>query len=121
MSRFDRFANQAAVLVARAPFFALCVAIVLGWLLGLPFAGPTNQLYHLLLNSPTTAITFLLVALLQNGQARFEHATNQKLNAISSFLAAYASTVGESDERDDMRGHVEELRRAVGIEQEMSA
>jgi low affinity Fe/Cu permease len=65
---FDRFAEAAGRHVARAWFFGVCASFVLLWLIGLPFFGWRNDLYHLLLNSPTTAITFLLVALLQNTQ-----------------------------------------------------
>lgn len=111
MGLFDRFADWATTVVSRAPFFSLCAALVIGWCIGLPFAGPKNQLYHLLLNSPTTAITFLLVALLENAQARFEKSTNKKLNAIADYLADI------SDDPD----HAAELRKAVGIEKEMAA
>jgi low affinity Fe/Cu permease len=67
---FDRFASAAGRHVARAWFFGVCASFVLLWVAGLPFFGWRNDLYHLMLNSPTTAITFLLVALLQNSQER---------------------------------------------------
>jgi low affinity Fe/Cu permease len=85
-SWFDRFADFIASWVARAPFFVGCLLLVVLWTAGLPIAGPKNQLYHLLLNSPTTAITFLLLALLQNTQARFEHAQNARWEAIFDHL-----------------------------------
>lgn len=79
---FDRFADSVAEHVAHPWFFAFCLGLVVGWIGGLPFVGPSNQLYHLVLNSPTTAITFLLVALLHNGQHRFERAVNQRLQCL---------------------------------------
>ena len=86
MGWFDRFADHVADQVAHAWFFAFCMGLVIGWLFGLPVAGPTNELWHLLLNSPTTAITFLLVALLHNTQHRFEKAVNARLEAIEEAL-----------------------------------
>lgn len=82
MNAFDKFADRVAELVASPYFFAFCLGLVTSWLIGLPFAGPSNDLYHLVLNSPTTAITFLLVALQGNDQHRFEQATNKRLEKI---------------------------------------
>ena len=39
--------------------------------------------YQLIINTPTTIITFLLVALLQNTQRRSEQAIQKKLDAIA--------------------------------------
>lgn len=82
MSGFDRFADWVAGHVAHAWFFMLCLGIVVGWCLGLLQFGIKHELWHLALNSPTTAITFLLVALLHNTQHRFEQATNRRLERI---------------------------------------
>jgi low affinity Fe/Cu permease len=79
---FDRVADIVSEHVARATFFAFCFVLVVGWLAGLPIAGWKNDIYHLLLNSPTTAITFLLVALLHNTQHRAERALHRKLDLI---------------------------------------
>lgn len=57
---FDRFAGRSAAFVSRAPFFVFCVLLVVVW-------APGNfDTYQLLINTPTTIVTFLLVALLQN-------------------------------------------------------
>lgn len=69
---FKGFAHKAAEVVAHPAFFAACVLGVLAWLIAGPFVGWSNQLYHLALNSPTTAITFLLVPLLHVTQQVFE-------------------------------------------------
>jgi low affinity Fe/Cu permease len=55
---------------------------VVGWTIGLIHFGVKDELWHLALNSPTTAVTFLLVALLHNTQHRFEVATNRRLEEI---------------------------------------
>jgi hypothetical protein len=43
--------------------------------------------YQLLPNTPTTIVTFLLVALLQNNQKRGEQAVQHKPNAVADGLA----------------------------------
>jgi Low affinity iron permease len=67
------------------PFFTACALLVVVWL-------PTTVLLdfntsQLLINTPTTIVTFLLVALLQNTQTRNQQATQRKLNAIADGLA----------------------------------
>src|SRR5437868_2402238 len=78
---FDRFAGAAAEFASRAPFFAACVALIVVWSPTIFFLSfDTSQL---LINTATTIITFLLVALLQNSQTRNDAATQHKLNAIA--------------------------------------
>jgi low affinity Fe/Cu permease len=110
---FDRFAGRAAQLVSRAPFFTACVLLVVIWL-------PTTVLLdfntsRLLINTPTTIVTFLLVALLQNTQTRNEQATQRKLNAIADGLADLMEQLAE--ERPELGDDLRELREAVGLEQ----
>ena len=110
---FDRFAARAAQLVSRAPFFAACALLVVVWL-------PTTVLLdfntsQLLINTPTTIVTFLLVALLQNTQTRNEQATQRKLNAIADGLADLMEQLAE--ERPELGNDLRELRQAVGLEQ----
>jgi low affinity Fe/Cu permease len=121
---FDDIASRVSAVVARAPFFALCAALILGWLIGLPIAGWKSDIYHLLLNSPTTAITFLLVALLQNSSARFETSVNLKLNAIAGALADFMDAQAEvmdSDRCEALSHDARQLRRALGSEDTVGA
>jgi len=110
---FDRFATGASRFVSRAWFFAFCVILVVVW-------APSIALIHsistwqLIINTLTTIITFLLVALLQNTQERSDRATQDKLNAISAALAKMASAQGHPKDAD-------ELRAAVGLEERESS
>lgn len=106
---FDRFADVVARVTSRAWFFALCVALVVVWV---PSYWLVHDLdiYQLLINTATTIITFLLVALLQNTQMRADLATQQKLNALANALAGVV---------DD--GSARELRQAVGLERHESS
>src|SRR4051794_25950462 len=78
---FDRFASHAARWTSRASFFALCVLLVLLW--APSFVLLEFETWQLIINTATTIVTFLLVALLQNSETRTDHATQDKLNAIA--------------------------------------
>jgi low affinity Fe/Cu permease len=124
---FDRFASGIGRLVSRAPFFAAAVAIVAAWLIEGVFkvaaGGPRaflDQTYQLQINTVTTVITFLLVALLQNTQARDNVALQDKLNAIAEGLSVLMDKV-HSDEKDELRNALRELRDAVGLEEKVGA
>jgi low affinity Fe/Cu permease len=110
---FDRFATTVARFASRAVFFALCVLLVVVW-------APSYFLFHsvdtwqLIINTLTTIITFLLVALVQNTQERSDKAIQQKLNAIADGLADLMEAVGQ--DRPELLHDREELKAAVGLE-----
>lgn len=110
---FDRFASGAAHFAGRAPFFAACVLLVLLWAPSY-FIFQDLELWQLLVNTATTIVTFLLVAVLQNSEGRANQATQHKLNAIASALA---DLMQEFDLDDD----AEELAAAVGLEKRESS
>ena len=110
---FDTFATKASKLVSRAWFFAFCVLLVVVW-------APSILLIHsistwqLIINTLTTIITFLLVALLQNTQERSDRATQDKLNAMAHALSQIAAAQGLTKD-------AAELRSAVGLEDRESS
>jgi low affinity Fe/Cu permease len=120
---FDRFAGKASEIVSRAPFFAFCLVLVGLWLIEgffrIATGGPESFLgdtYQLQINTTTTIITFLLVALLQNSQTRSDRAIQQKLNAIADGLADLMDHQAERADDEDLRRDIRELRAAVGLE-----
>jgi len=121
---FDRFAGRASNLASRAPFFAACVLLVVVWLLqGVlvillngDLASFLDAKYQLEINTTTTIVTFLLVAVLQNSQTRNDQATQHKLNAIADGLADLMSNIAEVHDRDPLRNDIRELQAAVGLE-----
>lgn len=110
---FDRFASGASKFVSRAWFFAFCVLLVVIW-------APSIYLIHsistwqLIINTLTTIITFLLVALLQNTQERANNAIQVKLNAIADGLSDLMKAQGNAKD-------AAELRAAVGLEDRESS
>lgn len=81
MSWFERFADWTAERVASAWFFLFCVLMVVVWAPSY-FLLRNLDTWQLIINTATTIITFLMVALLHNDQHRFEKATNHRLEEI---------------------------------------
>jgi low affinity Fe/Cu permease len=121
---FDRFAGRAAGLASRAPFFAFCLLLVVIWIIQgavvviatASFSKFLDATYQLEINTTTTIITFLMVALLQNSQTRENQATQHKLNAIADGVADLMEHLSERYEDEGLKRDVEELREAVGLE-----
>ena len=126
---FDRTAGLIARVASRAPFFAFCVLLVLLWLVqglvkmlaGGGLSSFASSTYQLEINTTTTIITFLLVALLQNSQSREDQATQHKLNAIADGLADLMAHMSEQTGDDKLRNDIAELRAAVGLEDKESS
>ena len=111
---FDRFAGGASNVASRAPFFAACVLLIIVWAPTLAFLK--FDTWQLLINTATTIVTFLLVALLQNSQTRNDQATQHKLNAIADGLADLMERFADDREDNSPRDEIRELRSAVGLE-----
>jgi low affinity Fe/Cu permease len=126
LSVFDRFAGHASRVASRAPFFAFCVLLVVVWAPSY-FALRDVDTWQLIINTVTTIVTFLLVALLQNSQFRTDEATQHKLNALAEGLAnlmehtaGLMEATGHAND-SDLRHDVSELRQAVGLEDRESS
>ncbi|MFI5624677.1 low affinity iron permease family protein [Nocardioides sp. NPDC051685] len=115
---FDRFASHASAFVSRAWFFVLCVLLVVIWAPSI-LVLPDVDTWQLIINTATTIVTFLLVALLQNTQKRSDDAVQQKLNAIAEGLSAMMERLAR--DHPELRDDRDELRQAVGLEQRESA
>ena len=113
---FDRFAWSTANFVSRAPFFAFCMALVVVWAPSYPLIRNFDT-WQLLINTPTTILTFLLVAVLQNSQRRTEQALHHKLDALADGMADLMEHFlpAEGDKDQDLAMDVDDLRKAVGL------
>ncbi len=109
-SRFDDFAEAVAHIYGKSYAFLIAMLIVLVWAV----AGPAMQFkdtWHLIINTPTTIVTFFGVFLIQNQQWRDGRALHKKINAIADVLGDYF------DGQPGMERHVRELKKAVGLEE----
>jgi uncharacterized membrane protein len=112
-SLFDRFAEAASEFASHAVFFIGCVLLVAIWAPSY-FVFRNLNTWQLIINTVTTIVTFLLVALLQNSQRRNEVAINRKLDAVADGLADLMEHMSEDD--DQLHQDMDELRRCVGVE-----
>ena len=113
-SWFDRAADTTSHIVARPQFFLVSLAIVIFWAV----LGPPTDFSHGWVDAfelVVAMVTFLMVALLQNGGWRADKATQRKLNAIAAALAELMEKSEVSDE------HVRQLSAAVGLEKRESS
>jgi len=114
LNRFDRLASTISRFVAKSYFFVACSLIVLIWAPSIFVIKDINT-WQLIINTLTTIVTFLLVALLQNTQYRADQALQKKLNAMIEALADVMEALAEQD--PSLPGDVRELRRASGLEE----
>jgi low affinity Fe/Cu permease len=112
---FDRFATAASKIASRAVFFVFCVLLVVIW-------APSILLLHsidtwqLIINTATTIITFLMVALLQNSQTRSDQAVQHKLNALAEGIGELMGHLSGVHDIEELRQARLELRDAIGLE-----
>src|SRR5438105_5143345 len=116
---FDRFAGLASDIAGRAAFFAFCLLLIILWIPSLLLLRDVDT-WQLIINTATTIITFLMVALLQNSQTRNDQAVHHKLNAIADGLSDVMVQLGSSLPDRDLRKDTEELRAAIGLEEHES-
>jgi hypothetical protein len=112
---FDRFAGWSSLIASRAYFFAFCVLLIVLWAPSY-FLISNIDTWQLIINTATTIITFLMVALLQNSQTRSDQAVQHKLNALADGLADLMEHIVDGDGGKDLRHDLDELRQAVGLE-----
>ncbi|WP_205473500.1 low affinity iron permease family protein [Nocardioides sp. SYSU D00038] len=113
-SPFDRFVEAVYGHVSAAPFFFVCLAIVLVWLVSLPLWVDLKA-WQVAIHTVSSVVSLLLLVLLENSGRRAEEAAQEKLNVIAEAL----SDLMESRARDDesLAESVRRLRDAVGLEE----
>jgi hypothetical protein len=112
---FDRFAGWASAAASRATFFACCVLLIVVWAPSIALLRDVDT-WQLIINTATTIITFLMVALLQNSQTRSDQAVQHKLNALADGLADVMDHLADRSAARDLQADRKELRAAVGLE-----
>src|SRR5688572_14868898 len=111
---FERFVELSTKLISKAPFFAVCVAVIVVWAASYPFWTSTTK-WELAIHTFTAVLSLLLLVLLENAGRRHTESMQEKLNVLAEALAALM----ESRATDDPELHeaVKRLREAVGLEE----
>ena len=111
---FEKFVESVNHVVSRAPFFLLCLAIVVAWLVSAPL-WPDPKSWQVAIHTVSSVLSLLLLVLLENSGRRAEEAAQEKLNVIAEGLAELM----ESQSRDDqeLATATTKLREAIGLEE----
>ena len=111
---FERFVEAAYQRVSDAPFFFVCLTIVLLWLASVPL-WPDLKSWLVAIHTVASVLSLLLLVLLENASRRSGEAAQEKMNVLAEALAALMTSHARSDpELDDA---VRKLREAVGLEE----
>ncbi len=112
---FERFVDIATKLISRAPFFAVCVAVVVIWAVSYPLWKSTTK-WELAIHTFTAVLSLLLLVLLENAGRRSTEAMQEKLNVLAEALAALMESRAADD--PELEDAVVKLREAVGLEEQ---
>ena len=84
---------------------------------------PSVDTWQLVINTLTSVLAFLLIALLQNSERRYDEALHRKIDAIAAGLAEVMDRLeereGDEREREDLRRRAESLRDSIELERRM--
>jgi low affinity Fe/Cu permease len=111
---FERFVEATNQVVSRAPFFAVCLGILLVWLASYPLWSSAKD-WQVVIHTVSSVLSLLLLVLLENAGRRSEEAAQEKLNVLAEGLAALMDSRARDDE--DLHAAVRDLRDAVGLEE----
>jgi low affinity Fe/Cu permease len=91
VNRFDRFAEAVSQFVSQGVFFTAAVIVVLLWLPTILFISSIDT-WQLVINTLTSVLAFLLIALLQNSERRYDDALHRKIDTIAAARVGQART-----------------------------
>lgn len=111
---FERFVELSTNLISRAPFFAVCVAVVAIWAVSLPLWSSITK-WELAIHTFGGVLSLLLLVLLENAGRRSSEAMQEKLNVLAEAMAALMDA--SSQDSPELREAAENLREAVGLEE----
>lgn len=111
---FERFVEVTHHKASQAPFFIVCVAVVIAWLVSLPLWVDLKA-WQVAIHTVASVFTLLLVVLMENASRRSDEASAEKINVIAEALAALMRSRSQHDEELAMAER--KLREAVGLEE----
>jgi low affinity Fe/Cu permease len=102
--RFEKGAELVSNLAGSSTFFALCLLLVLAWIVALVVG--VSAATDSDLTGGMMAVTLLLVAVLKNSERRAERAMQLKLDAIAAALLVVRGDDLDTETRSDLEGAV---------------
>jgi low affinity Fe/Cu permease len=117
VNRFDRFAEAVSRFASQGWFFTGALVVVLLWMPTIVFISSIDT-WQLVINTLTSVLAFLLIALLQNSERRYDDALHHKIDAIATGLADLMENLDKRD-AEALQRHVETLRESIKLERRM--
>ena len=111
---FEKFVEAVQGKVSQAPFFLVCLAIVLVWLVSAPF-WPDLKQWQVAIHTVASVLSILLLVLLENAGRRTEEASHEKLNVLAEALAELMESHSRTD--PELEEATQKLRDAIGLEE----
>ncbi|MCW2829022.1 MAG: hypothetical protein JWQ67_2638 [Marmoricola sp.] len=111
---FEKFVEAVHSRVSQAPFFLVCLGIVVIWAASLPLFPDLKQ-WQVAIHTISSVLSLLLLVLLENSGRRAEEASQEKLNVIAEALADLMESQSVDDH--ELAHATEKLREAVGLEE----
>ena len=113
-SPFEVFVEATYQAVSRAPFFLICLLIVVAWFVSVPW-WPDLKSWQVAIHTVASVLSLLLLVLLENASRRSGEAAQEKMNVIAEALAAMMDSQARHD--PELDESVRKLRKAVGLEE----
>ena len=79
---FEKFVEAIYEQVSRAPFFIVCLGIVLVWAVSVPFWSSLKS-WQVAIHTVASVLSLLLLALLANAGRRSDESAQEKLNVLA--------------------------------------
>lgn len=111
---FERFVEAAYQRASRAPFFFICLGIVVVWFASVPWWVDLKS-WQVAIHTVASVLSLLLIVLLENAARRSEETAQEKMNVIAEALAALMDSQARHD--PELEDSVRKLREAVGLEE----
>ena len=113
-SVFEKFVEAVHSRVSQAPFFLVCLGIVIVWGLSAPL-WPSLKEWQVAIHTISSVLALLLLVLLENSGRRAEEASQEKLNVLAEALAELMESHSRNDK--ELEGATHKLREAIGLEE----
>jgi low affinity Fe/Cu permease len=113
---FDRFAEATSRFVSQAAFFVIAVILVILVIVWVPTIAVFQSVdtWQLVLNTVTSVLAFLLIALLQNSERRYDLALHRKVDALVAsltLLVRYELKLrGQSEDLEQALAHLDAVQ-----------
>ncbi len=111
---FERFVEAVHGRVSQAPFFLVCLAIVVVWAASAPL-WPDLKQWQVAIHTISSVLALLLLVLLENAGRRAEEASQEKLNVLAEALAELMESQSRNDK--ELEDATRKLREAIGLEE----